>query len=72
MATWFALWLLDRRKGQKRPARSQRNPASLQIGLAIHGSDALLFGLAFPDLVDNFIAALSQVRMNAHPTKIHL
>jgi hypothetical protein len=42
----------------------------MQIGLAIHGSDALLFGLAFPDPVDNFIAVSNQVRMNAHPTKI--
>jgi len=28
----------------------------MQIGLAIPGSDALLFGLAFPGLVDYFIA----------------
>jgi len=29
----------------------------MQIGLAIHGSDALLFGLAFPDL----IAAIARI-----------
>ncbi|AIR85509.1 hypothetical protein LH22_08535 [Pantoea rwandensis] len=38
--------LLVGSQGQNGPARSQRQNASVQIGWAIHGPDALLFGLA--------------------------
>ncbi|KJV50357.1 hypothetical protein VH86_00505 [Pantoea sp. BL1] len=37
--------LLVGSQGQNGPARSQRQNASVQIGWAIHGPDALLFGL---------------------------
>ncbi|ORM64702.1 hypothetical protein HA51_26385 [Pantoea rwandensis] len=36
-----------RSSDQQRPARSQRNLASMQIGRAIPVADALLFGLVF-------------------------